>query len=282
MALSAQGDLRPSGSVPATNECAAPPAEWIWCDDFEQDRLSQYFEHNDAGGRFVRMPGVGVGGSFGMRARWQAAGDVEAGFLHLAIGKTPQSYLKPVDAGTEAYREVFWRLYLRLAPGWRGGGADKLTRAISLASSTWAEAMIAHVWSGTAPGPDQNYLVLDPASGTDGAGTVRTTKYNDFQRLRWLGLTRGTTPLFADSAAGRWQCVEMHVRLNDPGQANGVFEVWLNGSLEARRVELNWAGTFTTYGINAVFVENYWNAGAPQPEERYIDNLVVSRARVGC
>jgi hypothetical protein len=142
--------------------------------------------------------------------------------------------------------------------------------------------MIAHVWSGTAPGPDQDYLVLDPASGTDPAGTVRTTKYNDFQQLHWLGLTRGTTPVFADSSAGRWQCIEMHVRLNDPGEANGVFEVWVNGSPDARKAALNWASTFRTYGINAIFVENYWNAGAPQPEERYIDNLVISRARIGC
>src|SRR5207302_9015300 len=31
-------------TAPPTNECANPPAGTIWCDDFEVDRLSSYFE----------------------------------------------------------------------------------------------------------------------------------------------------------------------------------------------------------------------------------------------
>jgi hypothetical protein len=272
-------------ATPAANECATPRPDWIWCDDFEQDRLHSYFEYDGANGSFIRAPGLGVSGSFGMRARWGAAGQVDAGALHVAFGKTPQAYIKPVDAGTAVYREVFWRVYVKLQPGWRGGGADKLTRAISFASSTWSEAMIAHVWSGNVNDggkEDPNYLALDPASGTDGGGTLRAAKYNDFSKLRWLGYTRGSTPVFADSAAGAWHCVEAHVKLNDPGSLNGVFELWLDGAREATKQGLNWVGTFTDYGINAVFLENYWNAGAPQPEERYFDNFVVARRRIGC
>src|SRR2546426_2583697 len=48
----------PSGAP----ECATPQPGWIWCDDFEQNRLSQYFEYDSAGGSFVRVTGVGVGG----------------------------------------------------------------------------------------------------------------------------------------------------------------------------------------------------------------------------
>ncbi len=33
--------------------------------------------------------------------------------------------------------------------------------------------------------------------------------------------------------------MEAHVHLNDPGQANGVQEFWINGKLEARRTGLN-------------------------------------------
>lgn len=261
------------------NECSTLRPGWIWCDDFEQDRLRQYFEYDSARGSFVRVPGVGVGGSFGMRARW-ATGQVEAGSLHLAFGKRPAGYFKPVDDGTAIYRDVFWRVRVRLQPGWRGGGANKLSRAISFASRDWAEAVIAHVWSGNER--DANYLALDPASGTDEFGVLATSKYNDFAKLRWLGYTRGTTPLFADSSVGRWYCVEAHAKLNDPGQSNGVFELWIDGKLDARKDGLSWAGSFSDYGINAVFLENYWNAGAAQPEERYFDNFVVSTARIGC
>ena len=72
------------------------------------------------------------------------------------------------------------------------------------------------------------------------------------------------------------------MRLNDAGQSNGVFEVWLNGQLEGQKTAMNWLGSFSAYGLNAVYLENYWNAGSPKAQERYFDNLVVSTSRIGC
>lgn len=261
-------------------ECASPRAGWIWCDDFERDRLGQYFEYAQRDGSFTRVNAVGLNRSFGMRGRF-AARQTDAGALHLAFGKTPQAYFRPVDAGTSVYRELFWRLYLRNQPGWMGGGGDKLARAISFASrTTWAQAMIGHVWSG---GPDTaEYLVIDPASGTDVQGNLRTTDYNDFNNFRWLGAVRSSTPVFGSARIGAWHCIEAHVRLNDAGQSNGVFELWINGVLEAQKAGLNWLGSFSEYGINALFIENFWNSGSPAAQERYFDNLVVGRTRIGC
>lgn len=268
-----------SSGKPLVNECASPQPGWIWCDDFEQDRLHKYFEYDSASGSFMRAAGAGVDGSFGMRARF-SRGQVSAGSLHLAIGKAPDAYFRPVDAGTAKYRDVYWRLYVRYQPGWVGGVGYKLTRAASFTSSNWAEAMIAHLWGGDAP--DTNYLQLDPVSGTDGGGNVRPTKYNDFTRFRWLGKRRGTTPLGDAAHVGTWHCVETHARLNDPGAADGVFEFWIDGDLQARESSLDFVDTFTTYGINAIFFENYWNPGAPADQERDIDNIVVSTQRIGC
>ena len=267
------------GKSPTVNECATRHREWIWCDDFEQDRLQQYFEYEDASGRFTRAAGVGVKGSFGMRARF-TPGETSAGALHLAIGKVPAKYFRPVDAGTTAYRELYWRLYVRYQPGWIGGVGYKLTRAMSFTNASWAEAMVAHVWGGDAP--DTNYLQLDPVSGTDPLGNVLSTKYNDFNHFHWLGKKRGATPLGDAAHVGQWYCVEVHTRLNDPAQANGVFEYWINGDLQAREGALNFVGPFTASGINAVFFENYWNEGAPAVQERYLDDIVVSTQRIGC
>lgn len=270
---------KPHDPVPAGAECASPRAGWVWCDDFEQDRLASYYEYITDGGSFQRVGGVGKDGSFGMRAHF-AAGQVSAGALHLALGRTPQAYFRPVDAGTANYRELYWRLYLKNQAGWVGGGGNKLTRATVFASSTsWAQAMIAHVWSG---GAGENYLILDPARGTDAAGKLVTTTYNDFANLTWLGQAPGETPLFDAAHVGAWHCVEAHVRLNDAGQSNGVFEFWLDGGLQAQRAGLNFLGSYSAYGLNAVFFENYWNAGSPVAQERYMDNIVVSTQRIGC
>ena len=260
-------------------ECANRELSWIWCDDFEEDRLSEYFEYDARDGSFVRAAGVGVEGSYGMRVRF-AEGQVGAGSLHLAFGRTPGPYFRPVDAGTADYREVYWRMYVKHAPNWTGGGGDKLSRGIVFAGTNWSEAAIAHVWSGQ--NQDRDYLLLDPASGTDEAGNLRTTRYNDFANLRWLGIARSQTPLFDASHVGEWYCVEAHVRLNDAGQSNGAFELWIDDELEAQRSGLNWLGAYDAYGINAIFFENYWNAGSPQAQERYFDNIVVSTQRIGC
>ena len=282
-AVGAAGQESPADShaerPPLVNECATLKPGWVWCDDFEQDRLHQYFEYEDASGSFVRAAGVGVRGSSGMRARF-SRGQVSAGALHLALGKLPDPYFRPVDAGTAKYRNLYWRLYVRSQPGWVGGVGYKLTRAMVFTSSKWTEAMVAHLWGGDAP--DTNYLQLDPVSSTDGLGNVRATKYNDFPRFHWLGKKRGTTPLGDAAHVGQWYCVEAHAELNDPAQSDGVFEYWVNGDLEAREDGLNFVGGFTAYGINAVFFENYWNDGAPAAQERDLDNIVVSTERIGC
>lgn len=270
-----------TGTVSLANECSRARPEWIWCDDFDTDRLARYFEYSNASGRFTRSSGVGNGGSYGMKAVYSTT-TASAGFLHLAFGRTPQAYFRPVDAGTANYREVYWRIFVRYPSNWQGGGGMKLSRATSfVSSSSWAQSMIAHVWSGGSA-PYSDYLYIDPASGTDAAGNVKTTTYNDFARLRWLGAVQGRLPLFSAAQRTTWHCVEAHARLNTAGYANGLFEMWIDGQLDATKSGINWVGSYSAYGINAVFVENYWNNGAPAVQERYLDNFVVSRTRIGC
>ncbi len=263
------------------NECKdwqVPHPEWIFCDDFEDNtplkRQGRYFEYDNDDGDFVIEDGVGLNGSRGMRARFQS-GEVSAGALHLAFGRVPDAYFNKGIRPGEDFREIYYRVYMRNQAGWTGNPA-KLSRATVLAGSNWSQAMIAHLWS------SGNYLLVDPASGVDNNGNVVTTKYNDFDNLHWLGNKRGVTPIFSPQYADRWFCIEAHVRLNDPGQSNGVQEFWIDGNLEARRAGLNFVGTYADYGINAIFLENYWNSGSTKLQERYFDSFVVSTRRIGC
>jgi hypothetical protein len=43
-----------SVAPPPPSGCANPQAGWIWCDDFEQDRTSSYFEYIPENGSFTR------------------------------------------------------------------------------------------------------------------------------------------------------------------------------------------------------------------------------------
>ena len=270
----------PSGGGGLANECSTPKSGWLWCDDFEQDRSSSYFEYNTANGSFARTSGVGMSGSTGMKVHF-AAGQTDAGDIKLALGQTPSSYFRPVDAGTAKYRELYWRIYLKNQTGWTGGGGGKLGRVTVFAKADWSQAMIAHTWTEGASA-SETALLLDPASGTDDAGNVITQGYNDFNHLRWLGAETSSVPMFTASTVGQWYCVEVHVKLNSAGASDGVEEMWVNGTKAATAANLNFLGAYSAYGLNAVFIENYWNNGSPVAQERYIDNLVVSTQPIGC
>ena len=243
----------------------------------------KYFEYGNDGGDFVPVDGVGIDGSRGMRVRFQA-GEVGAGGLKKSFGRTPSAYIgRHAEQPDRDFDEIYWQMWVRRQPGWRGGGGAKLTRATVMASEQWAQGMIAHLWSG---GPGDAYLGMDPASGVSPDGTLVSTKYNDFDNLRWLGFKRGRLPLFDETHTGEWFCIEAHVRLNSLGHSDGVFEFWINDELQAGTYNLNWHGSWNrdpdSFKINAVFFENYWNAGSPVTQERYFDNIIISTRRIGC
>ena len=253
--------------------------EWIWCDDFETDKTTNYFDRK---GPFSRKAGVGLNGSYGMQSTW-AVGIADGGSLKLAFGLTPvgSAFAQPagVDSTTK-FREVYYRVYLKSQLGWISGAnsGSKFTRATSFVSADWSQAMIAHVWSS---GTSNNFLGIDPASCVSGS-TVQCLGYNDFAHIAWLGAVDGTTAVFIHPNAGTWNCIETHVRLNDSGLSNGVEELWIDGKFQASRTNLNFVGSYSAYGINAVLLENYINNGSPQAQSRYWDNFVVSTLRIGC
>jgi hypothetical protein len=248
----------------------------IWCDDFD-DSVSparKYWIYNNGGGAgsFNLVNGVGLNGSAGMQVVWQP-GQVEAGNIKMLFGRNPFASGIYTDVD---FKEIYWRLFVKMKQGWTGN-PYKFSRATIMANSNWAQAMVAHLWDGSL-----NTLGTDPVSGIDANGNLATTVYNDFDNFRWLGHKAGVTPIFSSAASGQWYCVEAHVKLNTPGFSDGVFEFWVGGNQEASSNSLNWVGTWQHYGINAIFVENYWDGGAPGERTRYFDNFVISKKRIGC
>jgi hypothetical protein len=272
----------PFAPAQAASECDAwhtRHPEWIFCDDFESTgpllATGRYFEVNDNAGDFHVVAGEGLQGSRAIRASWQS-GEVDAGNLKLGFGRSPSAYFSKGIRPDEDFREVYYRMFVRLQPGWKGN-PFKLSRATVLAKPDWSQAMIAHLWGDQATG-----LQLDPARCTDAAGAVKCAGYNDFNNIQWIGAKAGPTHVFDGNYGGQWLCVEAHVKLNTAGKSDGVHEYWIGDSLEARREGLNFLGNYSAYGINGVFFENYWNTGSPQAQQRWFDGIVVSTKRIGC
>jgi hypothetical protein len=264
--------------------CANAPEGTVFCDDFEDNAplTARYFEYNSRNGGFVRKAGVGRNGSAGMVARWSPENPVNAGDLKKSVGKSSDPYLQGTASSPDVvFKEIYWRVDVRFQPGFKGGTGEKLTRATTLLDG-WKQGMIAHIWS---YGKNKSFLITDPASGIDEEGIIRSTKYNDFENLRWLGHgTMGNFDWFSEENDGKWHCVVAHVKLNTPGKSDGVFEFWINNELQSRQTNLNWHGKHPeNLGINAIFFENYWNhPGSPVTQERYFDNIVISTEMIHC
>ena len=246
----------------------------IFQDDFDgsASMQSKYYSYNDHDGDCVVQDSVGLGNSRGLRAHWET-GQIDAGGFWYMFGRNPVTSLSHSSSNFE---NIYWRFYLRTSQGWTGGNPAKLTRATVFSAQDWSQAMIAHVWGNLG----EEVLKLDPASCVVG-GEVVSSGYNDFSAIQWLGAGVGTTPIYSQNRSNIWHFIECHVQLNTLGQSNGVFEVWVDGNLELSQQNLNFRGTWSEYGINAIAFSNYWNGGAASSQNRYLDNLVISTSPIG-
>ena len=269
----------PGGSGPTTPmalECTdwqnQNPA-WLWCDDFEDDGQleANYFEVHRANGDLHITDEEARLGSGSLKSQFRQGRD-QNGFLIRTFGVNP---VNSQSHSSQHFQEIYWRFYLKMESTWRGN-AVKLTRATSLTTPRRAQAMISHLWGDAGLG-----LLGDPATGVVGSQVV-TTRYNDFSNLDWLGWVQGRTQIYANNQVGQWVCIEARTRLNTLGQADGIFEFWINDVLENTDSTLNWRGSYNGHGINAVYMENYWNDGSDYTQARYFDNFVISTERIGC
>jgi hypothetical protein len=258
--------------VPLDKQAQEDAKATIWFDDF--DAAVKYRE--ETGGR----EGPGFGGLGEAMVCLYEKGSQGKGNRKVFFGDAP--FMCMAREG-EKFDEVYWRVYVKHQPGWvcgeyEGkdyGGPDKLSRATMFVSNKWQQGVFAHVWGGP------KGLTLDPASGIKN-GKVVTVKYNDFENMRWLGNAPGAKfNNHATDEAGWWVCVECRAKLNTPGKKDGLNQLWIDGRLECERKDLNWRNDYDEFGINAVFLEAYWNKTSPVTQKRWYDNFVISTEAIG-
>ncbi|MFQ5903493.1 MAG: hypothetical protein ACE5JO_07375 [Candidatus Binatia bacterium] len=87
----------------------------------------------------------------------------------------------------------------------------------------------------------------------------------------------------AGDRKGRWQCWEVHSRLNKPGQSDGLVEFYADGELIAK-ITGNFRGNSSGSYTEALFSSNIGGNAALWPRQnwRYLDDVVLSTGRVGC
>ena len=72
------------------------------------------------------------------------------------------------------------------------------------------------------------------------------------------------------------------MKLNTPGESDGVHEYWFNDEYQVGAHNKNFRRSYVDYGINTIFLESYWNTESPVVQSRFMDNFVISTERIGC
>ncbi len=242
----------------------------IWYDSFDKPS-KQYFEQKGD-----LTPKQALGGKGRSLEVFYPKGKGGSGSANrkLAIGDTPVGSGKAVRKG-EKFDTVYWRMYVKHQKGWIGNGPAKMSRVMIFNAGDWSQAMISHVWGS---GPN---LTLDPVRAARG-DKATTSRYNDWGGLTWLGNSPGSQfKIHATEESGRWVCVEALAKLNTPGKSDGYNCLWIDGIRQCERRNLDFRSQYTKYGVNAVFMESYWNKGSPVDQYRWYDDLVVSTGYIG-
>lgn len=184
------------------------------------------------------------------------------------------------ETGKEPER-AFFRYYLRLGANWQpekdGGKLPGFAATYGVAGWGLRPATGINGWSARG-----GFLQVSPTPETQGYAGIGSYLYHPDTRggpsehqgwgigpSGWLELNR-------------WYAVEQEVRMNTPGERDGILRAWIDGRLAYERTNLRFRDT------SALKIEQLWlnvyhggTTSAHKEMSLYIDNLVIAREYIG-
>jgi len=219
--------------------------EWLWCDDFEATTtLTQRYEDVSTEGMSV-ITANGLNNSKGLTQAY-TPNQVTAGWV-----------TKSKTAGYPDH--IYYRYYHKFGSGYTKY-PPKMSRIGNRNYSNWSEVFFVHSW------------LTD--SGTMTADVLATNSTQG----EWLPLASANYSF--SGHANEWVAVEVEVKLNTPGQKDGLYRTWINDSLVIERTNVDLRGS-TSDKITEIMLDCYWNGGSTGNLTRYYDNFVISTAKIG-
>lgn len=182
----------------------------------------------------------------------------------------------------EEPEEIYFRYYLRFGADWN---ADKDGGKLPGLAGTYGKAG----W-----GPRQS----DGTNGWSVRGAFSKSFFDETlqQPLTPVGSIAYHSDMTVDSGVhwgwgqgpggllqnNRWYAIEQYVRLNTPGQHDGVFRAWIDGRKVIERTSISFR-TVPDLRIESVWMNVYHGGTASSPRDMslYIDNIAVARSYIG-
>ncbi len=153
------------------------------------------------------------------------------------------------------YNEIWLRYYIKPSAGYQYGAQKMITF-----NSTPAGSGGISIGGSGSPFSDGAYDTC-PVYDCNTTGAVYYYRQNQGSKLTLSQIT------------GHWAYVEMHVKLNTPGQANGIWELWLNDcgtngvctgtpTLRSHYTTVQWQSPTDNKQIKSIWFENWANPGS--------------------
>lgn len=102
---------------------------------------------------------------------------------------------------------------------------------------------------------------------------VYEVNHSYFSQWRFFGLPQVATP--ATVRFGQWDKIKLYVRLNTPGQSNGIVRMWVNDQLKVQSESVN-LREGTAYGMNKLNLSSYATPGGAADGFQWWDSLLLS------
>jgi hypothetical protein len=266
--------------------CDGSDPNTLLCDDFESGFW--YTADADHGGGTaaqkgwygtiyanpITPPGAAVCGSAGFLSSCVATSGYHTG----SIGGVNMA--KHGLAGGAQVQEAWFRIYFQPQADYNGGH-EKMFEFLANAGNSSTILVGTYNYFGSGQLRAINFLHQSPAYINN----------NPHPTSGWLEPNIAPQLTLID---GHWYYYEFHVKLNTPGQYDGVFEAWLddlgpNGTsgpaTPTKRWDwspangnhgLMWLDSGETYTIGGIWLENW--ANAPSVGTEYYDNVRIAKA----
>jgi MYXO-CTERM domain-containing protein len=299
----------------AAGECDAPKPGWIACEDFESGHLGWQAwldgspfvqcvgctnEGNDpARIRLTNEPGAAYAGEWALHMPGEASAQYQGGSLAV------RTCAGEKKAGCELtnYEHLYFRTFVKLAED-----HQYVHHFLALAGSRpdafWDTDGNAGCrpngerWAGTTVDFNKShelfFYTYHPDMGCDAGGYCS----GDYAQNICSGCADKGMPCengleccwgnhFEPEPAvvlprGQWVCLEMFMKLNTPGAADGEMAFWIDDQLGVAVDGMRWRDV-PELGLNKAFLQHYIEVGDTDVSNRvWFDNVVVSTERIGC
>lgn len=177
--------------------------------------------------------------------------------------------------------EIYFRYYLRVADDWStedGGKFPGIAGTYGIAGWGGRQSDGYNGWSA------RGLFQVVPPPGNPLADTVPVgsyvyhadmpTQYGD--NHLWQNDYRGYL------ARNRWYSIEQYLKMNTPGQLDGIMRVWIDGRLAWEKTDWRWRH-IPDLKIEEIWMNVYHGGTAPvgQDVHLYIDNVVIADEYIG-